>query len=72
MNNIRYHIELGVMVDCTKNMMEARNGLGQRDLKWATKDYFLFGSWFFSKRLEEDAMDVGADIVGMVETNTKI
>ena len=40
MNNIKYHMDLGKMSICTKRMMEeATKGIGQRDIKGATK-YF--------------------------------
>ena len=48
-----------------------KNGLGQRNIKGATNDGFTFHSWFASKRPDEAAMDVGADIIGMVKTNKK-
>ena len=32
---------------------------------------FLFNSWFASKRSDEATMDVGADIIVKVSTNTK-
>ena len=46
--------------------------LGQRHMKGTTKDYFLFKSCFSSNNLAEAAMDVGADTIGMVKTNTKV
>ena len=33
---------------------------------------FIFNSWFASKRSAESATDVGADIIDMVKTNTKV
>ena len=51
--------------------MEATKGLCMRGLKGATKDCFLFYSWFYFKETAEAAMDVGVDRVGMVKTNTK-
>ena len=50
--------------------METTEGLGQRDIKGATKECFLFDSWFSSKSFSEAAMDVGGDMVGMVKTDT--
>ena len=52
--------------------MEETMGLGQRDEKGTTNDIFLFVSWFSSKRLVEAAMDIGADMVGMVKNNTQL
>ena len=54
-----------------KRIMGATKGLGQRGIKWSTKDYFIFDSWFYSKRLVEYSMGIGTDMVGMVTTNTK-
>ena len=71
MKNSDFHLGLGSTAACTKRIMEATNGLGQRDAKGATKDCFLFGSFFPSKRSAEAVMDVGADMIGMVKTNTK-
>ena len=36
------------------------------------QELFSFSSWFYSKKLEEAATDVGADLIGMVKTNTKV
>ena len=46
-------------------------GLGQSNRTFSTKVYFIFDSWFASNSSSEAAMDVGADIVGMVKINTK-
>ena len=51
--------------------MEATKGIGQRSVKGYTKDFFLFDSWFSSKRSEEAAMSVGAEIICMVKTNQR-
>ena len=32
---------------------------------------FIFDSWFSSNNSEESAMEVGADLIGMVKKNTK-
>ena len=53
-------------------MMESTKGIGLMDIKGSTKYFFLFESWFFSKNLAEDAMDVGSDLNDMVTTNTKV
>ena len=39
--------------------------------KGGPKDCFLFDSWFASKKAEEAAMELGAELIGMVKTNTK-
>ena len=52
--------------------MEATKGIGQRDIKGANKDCFLFDNWFSSKKLKEAVMNVGADIICMVKTNKKL
>ena len=40
-------------------------------IKGGTKDGYLFDSWFDSKKAAESTMEVGAELIGMVETNTK-
>ena len=52
-------------------MAEDTKGLGQKGVKGATKDCFIFGSWLYSNNLGEATMDVGADMIGMFKTNTK-
>ena len=52
-------------------MMEATSGIGQKSIKRGTKDCSLFDSWFASKKAVEAAMEIGAELVGMVKTNTK-
>ena len=64
-------MDLGLTEVFTKRLMEATKGLGRRYIKGATKYCLLFDNWFFSKRFKEDVLFVGADMVGMVETNTK-
>ena len=70
-DNIKEHMYIGATSACKNIMMEATKGIGQRDMKVATRYCFLFGSWFSSKKSEEYAMDVGADIIGMVKTDKK-
>ena len=70
-NNSKYHLQLGETAACTKRMMEATKGIVFRDIKGATKDCFIFESWFSSKKLAEAVMDVGADLIGMDKTNIK-
>ena len=43
MNISSYHMQLGAKVSCTQIMIEATNGIGQRDTKWDTKDCYLCG-----------------------------
>ena len=63
-------MEIGALAACTKRVMEATKGLGQRGLKGSMKDCFIFGSWFESKSLSDDVIDVGSEMFGMVKTNT--
>ena len=42
MNKIRYHLDIGAKEACANSMTEATRGLGQRDLKGATNDCFIF------------------------------
>ena len=71
MNHGEYQQQLGATAACTKKMMEATKGVGQRYRKGVAKDFFIFDSWFSSKKLAESAMEVGAKLIGMVKTNTK-
>ena len=52
-------------------MTEETKGIGQKSIKGGTTDCFFFDSWFASKKAEEAAMEMGADIIGMLKTNTK-
>ena len=52
--------------------MESTKGIGQRDMKGATKDCFIFDSWLYSNNSEEDVMEFGADLISMVKKYTKI
>ena len=48
---------------CTKRMMEETKGIGQKSKKGGTKDFFLFDSWFASKKASEAAMELGVDLI---------
>ena len=50
--------KLGATTACTKRMMEATKGLGQRDIKYTTKDCFIFDNLLSSNKLVESAMKV--------------
>ena len=52
-------------------MMKETKGIGQKSKKGGPKDCFLFDSWFTLKKAEEDAMELCAELLGMVKTNTK-
>ena len=71
MNHSKYQKELGETAACTKIMMEATQGLVQKYRKRAMKDCFIFDSWFSSNKLEGAAMEVGAELIGMANKNTK-
>ena len=71
MNHSKYKQELGSTEACTKRMMEAKKGIGQKSIKGGTKDCFLFYSWFVSKKAAEYEMEVGDEFIGMLKTNTK-
>ena len=68
----QYHMELGATAVCTKIFMEETKGLGHRTLKGSTRYFFLFGSWFSSKKSAEEDVSIGVDFIGMVKTNTKV
>ena len=70
MKDSRYQKELGATAACTKRMMEETQGIGQKSKKEGPKDCFLFDSWFPSKKAAEAAMELGAELIGMVKTNT--
>ena len=53
-------------------MMEAKKGLYQRGVKRDTNYVFIFDIWIASKSFAEAVVDAGADMIGMVKTNTKI
>ena len=59
MNKIKYHLQKVATVACTKILVEATKGIGQRDIKGDTGDFFPFDIWFYSKKLDEAAMGVG-------------
>ena len=71
MKHSKYQKYLGSTESCTKITMEATKGIGQKYRKGETKDCFIFDSWFSSKKAVEAAMEVGADLIGMMRTNTK-
>ena len=56
-------------------MYEADDGGNKGDrsevYKRGYKGFFLFNSWFASKKAAEAAMELGAELIGMVKTNTK-
>ena len=71
MNHSKYHQELEDTAVCTKRMVEATKGIGQKYRKGVTNNCFLFDCLFSSNKLAEAFMEVGAKLVGMVKTNTK-
>ena len=50
MKHSNFHQELVATAACTKRMMEATKGIGQKYIKGGTKDCFIFDSWFASKK----------------------
>ena len=52
----RYQQELRATAACTKRMVEETKGIGQKSKKGGPKDFFLFDSWFASKKAAEAAM----------------
>ena len=71
MKHSKYHQEIGANVAYTKRTAEAKKGIGQKFIEGGTKYYFLFDSWFASKNAAEYAMEIGAELIGMVKTNIK-
>ena len=66
-----YQHDMGSTAACTKRMMEATKGVGKKSIKGVTKYCLLFDSWFNSKNAAEAEMEMGAELIGMVKTNTK-
>ena len=60
------------MTACMERTTEEKMRLGQRNIKGATKDCFLFESCFYSKRLDKSEMHLGTDMIIMVKTNRKL
>ena len=56
MKHSKYQKELGATTACTKRIMEATKGIGQKSIKGGTKDCFLSDSCFASKKAAESAM----------------
>ena len=52
-------------------MMEETKEISQKSKKGGPKDFFLFDNWFASKKEAEAATALGAELIGMVKTNTK-
>ena len=71
MKQIKYQKELGSTAACTKRMMEATKSMGQKYIKGGINDCFIFDSWFAYKKSAEASMEVGAELIGMVNKNTK-
>ena len=46
MKHKKYHQEIGATGTCTKGTTEVKKRIGQKYRKGATKDCFLFDSWF--------------------------
>ena len=72
MKHNKFQKELGATTACTKRIMQETKGIGQKYRKVATKDCFIFDSWFSLKKLSEAAMEFGAELIGTVKKNTKI
>ena len=71
MKHSKYQKELGSTVACTKRMVEETKGIDKKNIIGAIKDCFLFDSWFYSKKAAESATEVGAELIDMVNKNTK-
>ena len=64
-------MQLGATEASTKITKKSTKGIGQREMKGATEDCFLFDGCFSSYKSAESAMGFGADMIVMVKTNTK-
>ena len=65
-------MQIEEMEACTKKMTEATKGIGQRDIKGAADDCFIFESCFSSNKSAKDSIGVGADMIGTIKTNKKV
>ena len=61
-----FHMKLGLTATCKKRMTEATKRLGQRDTEVTTKIFFLYDSLLALKNSIETAIDVVADMIGIV------
>ena len=50
-------------------MMEKLKGIGQKYRKGAMKILFIFDSWFSSNKAAEAVMEVGDELIGMMNKN---
>ena len=71
MKHSKYQQELGSTAACTKRVMEATKGMGQKSIEGGTKYCFLFDSWFDPKKAAEAAMEIGAELIGMLKKDIK-
>ena len=53
MKKINYHLQLGSTEACTKRTTEATKGIGQRDVKGATKDCLFFAVGYPQRILQK-------------------
>ena len=56
MKHSKYQQDIGATTAFTKRITETTKGIGQKYRKGATKDCFIFESWFSSKKSEESVM----------------
>ena len=68
---MKYHQDIGVMTACVNNNTEETKGLGKREGKCYTKDYFVFYGWFVSNRSEYSEKDIVVDFIGLLKTINK-
>ena len=65
-------MQLGKTEACTKITMESEKWIGQRDIKGAADDCFIFESCFSSNKSAKASIGVGADMIGTIKTNKKV
>ena len=51
MNHIKYQHDIISTTNCTNRMTKATKGIGQKYRKYTTNHFFIFDSWFSSKKL---------------------
>ena len=72
MKHSKYQQHIGATEACNKRMMESKPAIRQRNKNEVTKDCFTFDAWISSKKSSEASMEVCADLICMVKTNTKL
>ena len=71
MKHRKYQQQLGATEAYTKRIMEAKKGDRSEGYKRGYDGCFIFDSWSSSNKSEEYAMEVCAELFGILKKNTK-